>query len=573
MNCLWFWPAILVPGFIAYNVPPSPTLFNQLAAVGLWSAALLVVRTGPGWTLRSAALHSKALWLALALVGAAAVFSSALGTLPWGLGLSAAGLLLACMALVTAGAAVQPTRAFLVAFFSAWVAAGVCSSLIAVVQVFAPQWTGGDWIARSGMPGRAVGNLRQPNHLATLLLWSAVALVPLVELGLLRATKLRRAFASGLMVLPVVGVTLSGSRTGLVGIVALAIWGLADRRLSRLARGLLLSAPFVCVATVALTQAWSAATASHAIGAATRLGQGALSSSRFAIWRDTLVLIGDQPWLGVGFGEFNFAWTLTPLPSRPTEFFDHTHNLPLQLAVELGLPLAGLVIGLLVLALWQAARRTWVVPGEQGAALRAAFAMVLLAALHSQLEYPLWYAHFLLPAAFTWALCLGASKTETATPPAGGGQHAPAWAWTASAAMVLATLVVLADYRRVTAIFSPSAAATPLEQRIADGQRSWFFAHHADYAAATTAVRPADAMAAFERSPHHLLDTRLMIAWATALAQGGNVDGARHLAARLKEFRNPDADAFYAPCEDKALAPRPFQCEAPERSYGWRDFR
>ena len=573
MTGWWFWPAAMVPGLIAYNVPPSPTLFNQIAAVGLWSAALLAVRTGPGVTLRSAALHSRALWVPLALVGAAAVCSSAFGALPWGLGLSAAGLLLACMALVIAGAAVPPTRALLIAFFGAWVAAGVCSSLIAAMQVFAPQWTGGDWIARSGVPGRAVGNLRQPNHLATLLLWSAVAVVPLVELGVLRGTTPRRALAWGLMVLTVLGITLSGSRTGLVGIAALALWGLADRRLSRLARGLLISAPVVCVATVALAQTWSAANASQAIGAATRLGQEDLSTSRFAIWRDTLVLIVDQPWLGVGFGEFNFAWTLTPLPDRPSQFFDHTHNLPLQLAVELGLPLAGLVIGLLVVALWQAARRTWAVPGEQGAALRAAFAMVLLAAMHSQLEYPLWYAHFLLPAAFTWGLCLGASQTGTATQPAGGGQNTPVWAWTAGAAMALATLVVLADYRRVTVIFAPSATAKPLEERIADGQRSWFFAHHADYAAATTAARPADAMAAFERSPHHLLDTRLMIAWATALAQSGDVDRARHLAARLKEFRNPDADAFYAPCEDTAIVPRPFQCEPPERSYSWRDFR
>ena len=34
-----------------------------------------------------------------------------------------------------------------------------------------------------------------------------------------------------------------------------------------------------------------------------------------------------------------FAWTLTPFPGRPIAFFDHTHNLPLQLIVELGVPL------------------------------------------------------------------------------------------------------------------------------------------------------------------------------------------------------------------------------------------
>ena len=111
---------------------------------------------------------------------------------------------------------------------------------------------------------------------------------------------------------------------------------------------------------------------------------------------------------------------------------------------------------------------------------------------------------------------------------------------------------------------------------IAAGQRSWFFAHHADYAAATTADRPADVMAAFKRAPHHLLDTRLMIAWAEALAQSGvsgDVDRARHIAARLREFHNPGADAFFAPCKDGAPAPRPFQCDPPSRLYSWRDFR
>jgi O-antigen ligase len=38
-------------------------------------------------------------------------------------------------------------------------------------------------------------------------------------------------------------------------------------------------------------------------------------------------------------------------------FFDHTHNLPLQLAVELGLPLASLVLGLLLWGLWLGGRR------------------------------------------------------------------------------------------------------------------------------------------------------------------------------------------------------------------------
>ena len=60
--------------------------------------------------------------------------------------------------------------------------AGFLSAIVGCVQVFAPDWPDGEIIARSGMPGRAVGNLRQPNHLSSLLLWAMIALVALFEL-------------------------------------------------------------------------------------------------------------------------------------------------------------------------------------------------------------------------------------------------------------------------------------------------------------------------------------------------------------------------------------------------------
>ena len=573
MTAVLLWAAALLPGLIAYNLPPSPTLFNQAAAMGLWGLALASLAPACAPSMRAAAARTAALLVTLVLTAVAALLSSALGTLPWAMSLSAAGLLLATMAMALVGAALRPTPALFGAFFAAWVAAGLFNGLIALVQVFAPDLADGDWVARSGMVGRAVGNMRQPNHLATLLLWSAVALVPLVEMGPLGRTRMRRAAALALMALTVLGITLSGSRTGLVGIGLLALWGLLDRRLSRASRGLLLVAPLLCALAWGLTAWWSALQHAHAIGAAARLGDGDISASRFAIWRDTLSLIAAQPWLGVGFGEFNFAWSLTVLPQRPVAFFDHTHNLLLQLAVELGLPLTALLLALLARALWMAWQRCRAVADATGAALRAAFVMVLLMALHSQLEYPLWYAHFLLPTALAWGLCLGAGGTAAASAAA-----PPRWPIAAGLAMVAATAALLVDYHRVVLIFSPPAAAAALEDRIAAGQRSWFFAHHADYAAATTTDRPAEAMPAFARASHHLLDTRLMIAWAQALAQSGasgDLDRARHLAARLREFRNPAADDFFAPCADLAHATSaaPFQCQAPEGVYGWRDFR
>ncbi|MBC7954807.1 MAG: polymerase, partial [Cytophagales bacterium] len=140
-----------------------------------------------------------------------------------------------------------------------------------------------------------------------------------------------------------------------------------------------------------------------------------------------------------------------------------------------------------------------------------------------------------------------------------------------SMALILGGTLALYDYMRVVVIFAPPANAAPLEQRIAEGRRSVLFAHHADYAAATTETPPGHALKPFERATHYLLDTRLMVAWAKALARQGELDNARFIAARLREFRNPAADDFFAACK-AAAASAPFQCEAPGRQPDWREF-
>ena len=286
-----------------------------------------------------------------------------------------------------------------------------------------------------------------------------------------------------------------------------------------------------------------------------------------------------HPWAGVGFGEFNFAWSLTPFPGRPVAFFDHTHNLPLQLAVELGLPLGLLVLALLLWALLLAQRAALRAGAHadpaQAPLQRAAFMMVFLILVHSLLEYPLWYAYFLLPAAFAFGLGL-AEPAEAS--PARGAAEAPQRTRPlviASMVLMLGGLASVADYARVVVIFAPGEAAPPLAQRIADGRRSVFFAHHADYAAATIAEHPSEAMVSFLRAPHYLLDARLMEAWAKALNESGDTERARYVAQRLHEFRNEQAAEFFAPCADPPASgkPVPFQCAAPTQPFGYEDFR
>ena len=152
---------------------------------------------------------------------------------------------------------------------------------------------------------------------------------------------------------------------------------------------------------------------------------------------------------------------------------------------------------------------------------------------------------------------------------------APALGW-AGWALVAGALFSVWDYSRVAAIFSDAPGSPPLEQRIARGQRSVFFAHHADYAAVTSNIPTADPARAFDRTAHYLLDTRLMTAWAQALAERGDVDAARHIAARLREFGKGEAEAFFGACPQAQAVPAepglPFQCEQPAKAMGWQDF-
>ncbi len=576
--------AVGLPTLIAFNVAPSATFFNQAAAYVGWGAFLLVLAAALARDARPSSSGALALIGALALLVVSAFASSAWASLPWPLSIAMAGTVLSALLVVAVGACVTRAgvadSAFL-AFCIALVVAGAASSAIGLVQVFAPQAADGNWIALPSIPGRASGNLRQPNHLSSLLLWSMVAVLWLKERAVIPRPV---AFALALLFLYVV--MLSGSRTGALGMLTLAGWGLLDRRLSRDTRLLLLLAPVLYGISGSLTTAWAAA-AGHSVVATSRLAAGAgagdFSSSRFAIWSNTLSLIAAHPWFGVGFGEFNFAWTLTPFPDRPLEFFDHTHNIVLHLLVELGLPLGLLVIGLFLFALWRALGNAI----DEGRARpdrvpvqRAAFTMVFMVAVHSMLEYPLWYAYFLLPTAFAFGLCLErpdpqlAARALTARP-----ANVTRPFVLAAMLLILGGTLALYDYMRVVVIFAPPAHAGPLAARIAEGRRSVLFAHHGDYAAATIADRPGTVMKAFERAPHFLLDTRLMVAWATALHERGDVDRARYVAARLKEFRNPQAAEFFAPCE-APLAPGtdradelPFQCLAPTKALTFEDFR
>ena len=528
--------AIALPTLIAFNLPPSATFLNQAAALAGWGVFGFLLATAlPAQAQRGLDVQAwrgaAPLLAALALLMAAA-FAAPLWTgLPWSLALSSGGALAAAIGVALCAVALQRAGLGAAAFRTVCIGllvAGVASAVVALVQVFVPSLADGTVVARSSMPGRAVGNLRQPNHLSSLLLWGIVAIVWLAGAG-----ALRRGTALALGALLLWGVVLSGSRTGAVGAVVLAAWGGIDRRLAPFWRRALLAVPFAYGAFWLAMVGWGRLGNGAGIESHFVANNGDISSSRFAIWSDTLALIRAHPWAGVGFGEFNFAWSLTPFPQRPVAFFDHTHNLPLQFAVELGVPLALLVLALLGWALVRAWRIAQAADATSAPALHAGLTMVVMMALHSQLEYPLWYVYFLLPTVFVWGLGLALPwPAESSVEQAAAVSARPNGLAIAAVVLWLCGLASVLDYTRVVVIFAPPEAASPLAQRIAEGQRSVLFSHHADYAAATTPGLGGEPMNGLKGAPHYLLDARLMQAWASSVQQRNRIGHPSRLQVR-----------------------------------------
>ena len=584
--------AAVLPPLLAFNQTPAATLYNQLLALAGWGLALLLwARAAPNWRV---GLKSPAA-LALALLLAAPMVSVVWRQLPLSLGLSATAVIGAGLAVLMVAQGLSPPsrQTAAEAFFWGLLLAGLLTVAVCLVQVFLPELADGVVIARSGVVGSAVGNLRQPNHLASLMMWSCIAAVFITE-----KRGWRWALAP-LLFLFVFTVVLSASRTGYIGIAVLAVWGVADRRLSRSARLCLLATPIMLGISWQGMALWSTESG-HAFRAAARLAEGAGSPSRLAILRDAWALTQANPLLGVGWGEFNFAWSLTPFPDRPIAFFDHTHNIASQLAVELGLPWAAAVLVLLAWALlsaWLGALgkvisrqrkallllallivpllplwglwKSWQSPPAEApdntSLRRAALMIVLAIALHSLVEYPLWYAYFLLPACFALGLALPATA---AARPAG-----PVPWWTVGGVLVAGSIFAVVDYQRVVDIYMPSADAVPLGERIASGQRSVFFSHQADYAAATSQPPSPLALEAARRTAFNLIDARLLMYWSKSLESTGNVEAARYLADRLREFRNPTGDVWFDTCANAAKAASMPQCEPASTVIDWRTLR
>ena len=264
------------------------------------------------------------------------------------------------------------------------------------------------------------GNMGQPNHFANYIS------LGLISLGLLHSRLKLRAWQTALLAAPMLFVlVLSGSRSASLYLLFMAglsfLWQRRDksnRPLMYYSLVLLLGfglMHFVVQIPLLSGEYGSVTTLDRMIKQATEFESGSGTaggagvterSIRLHIWYEAWLIFKQFPLLGAGFGQFGWQHFLLG-PSLHnisiTGLYNNAHNLVMQTAAEMGL--AGLLILFGTLTLWVRQVRN----SPHTAYHWWGGSMLAVLAIHSLLEYPLWYAYFLGVAALT----LGMLDTTT----------------------------------------------------------------------------------------------------------------------------------------------------------------
>jgi len=275
------------------------------------------------------------------------------------------------------------------------------SAVVAFSQVF-ELWEHATWINRMPQLRRPGGNLGQPNHLATLILMGMASLLFLYESGKLKALP-------SVLVFLVLCTALAAteSRTGVVSFLVLSGWWfLKNRRV-----GFHVSPWAVALSVVgflALYWVWPSifAFVQHSSGFGVEVNTAA--GSRLLVWPQLLEAVAQRPWWGWGIREVSEAHNAVVHAYAVSEPFSYSHNILLDLALGMGVPLTALLVLVTGVWLWRRVRTAnQLLPWY-------CLAVIVPVAVHSMLEFPFAYAYFLVPVMFS----LGALEGMAGAKPA-----------------------------------------------------------------------------------------------------------------------------------------------------------
>jgi O-antigen ligase len=433
-----------------------------------------------------------------------------------------------------------------------WLAAALLSGLMALVQYFGAAAAWFPWINGTA-EGEAFANLRQRNQFATLtnigllaLVWWQSAGRPLPARGAPDRTSpvhwAPSALALSAAALLAVGNAASSSRTGLLQLVLLSVLllGWMSWRTPQATRLVLVASLSYVLAVVALPLL--AGFGFGESGMLMRLQDVEMScGSRTILWRNVLHLIGLRPWTGWGWGELDYAHFITLYPGpRFCDILDNAHNLPLQLAVELGVPVALLVCGLALYLLVRA--RPW---HDTDPTRQLAWGVLGVIGLHSLLEYPLWYGPFQLAFGVAFALLCLTGRRFPALPSdflahAYSSRRARLARAAVAIGLVIGTAHAAMDYVRVRQFYLPLAQRIDMYrlENLPTSSRAGWFGHWLDFAELTTTAINASTAARMhemaERVLHVAPEPRVIEKLIDSAVLLGREDQARYYLARYQ---------------------------------------
>ncbi len=457
------------------------------------------------------------------------------------------------MALVAATGLKQQKKTesdLIFAVATAWMLAAIVSSGIGLLQYFGLADSLAPWINTTA-PGEAFANLRQRNQFASLTNIGLIALAWLAGRSRVSGGWLIAAAA-----LLAVGNAASSSRTGLLQLLMVAamvaLWG--GLRQQSVRRVIVTAGIAYAMASVALPLLIGLEFGGSGILGRINDG-GAACSSRLILWRNVIDLIALKPWFGWGWGELDYAHFVTLYPGPPSarfcEILDNAHNLPLHLAVELGVPLA---LAVCALGVWLMARaKPWL---EQEATRQMAWGVLAVILLHSLLEYPLWYGPFQIAFGLcVWLLVTTPAQfkgafTTNVVQNAVLGDFAAKYDKNRPLALVFIRFVAIFsiafvayaawDYHRISQIYlAPNLRSEAYRtDTLAKIQGSWLFRNQVRFAELTTTPVNVENAAKINVMAHNLLhfspEARVVEKLIDSAVLLGRPDEARFYAVRYR---------------------------------------
>lgn len=281
-----------------------------------------------------------------------------------------------------------------------WLAAFL-SAAIGLTQWLSLEEFLGVYIVHADAGARAMGNIGQPNQLATLLIMGMAAYLIVFERRIIG----QFTFLVGICFLTLV-LILAQSRTGMLSVLVVTVFLIwkTHKGLTCLSSGAVLWWMFGFVLGTLLLPYL----AEYLLMIEVRsLRSGDPVSQRIRMWQQIAHAVAQSPWTGYGWNQTPTAHAAGAVAYPGDVTYTNAHNIVMDLLAWNGFPLGLLLSG--IIAYWFVSRMFACRSMESVVAM----ACLLPVAVHSMFEYPFAYSYFLISAGFLIGIVessIGASR-------------------------------------------------------------------------------------------------------------------------------------------------------------------